>query len=205
MEGHELVLVNRQENGVVLLVNEELALLEVGRELLDGGVRLDLAHVLLLLLLRTHNDFVVFVSFLELLHFVLQKLVLALFQVGLNLVVNLLALSSPSARLHNRSFIVSLATLPPTLAVDPVGPLAIFRLFFFIFVVERVRNVFVFSRNCFGKDLRFPVCLDQHGVGQSHGTFAVNIFESDPDMEDHAVGNAQVVVGFDAQLLLLVL
>lgn len=64
VERHELLIVDWHQDCVILFVHVELTLFKIEWELLDRRVWLDLPHVFLFLLLRTHLNLVVSESLL---------------------------------------------------------------------------------------------------------------------------------------------
>lgn len=66
VEWHELVLVDRDENRLIVGIDVEAASLEAGRELFDRRVRLDTTHVLHFLLLRAERNLAIVESLSQL-------------------------------------------------------------------------------------------------------------------------------------------
>ena len=85
VEWHELVLINRHKNSVIVGVDVEATSLQVRRELLDRRVRLDSSHVLHLLLLRAEGNLPVIVSLSQLFEFLLKQCCLTSLQLMLYL------------------------------------------------------------------------------------------------------------------------
>lgn len=72
MERNKLFLVDRDQQGEVLLIDEELTWLQLWREVLQGLVRLNLIQVLLLLLFCSKLDVIGVESFLEFLKLLVE-------------------------------------------------------------------------------------------------------------------------------------
>ena len=110
MEGNEHRCVDWYQDGVVLAVNVQLALDQVGRYLLHRRVRLDEAQVLDSLLLSRLTNLALFEPLLQLSHFLSLKSRLVFFQLFFEvlfaLILGLLALT-PSPSFEDLWFVAS--------------------------------------------------------------------------------------------------